>query len=320
VGSEKGRRSAKTRSAKPVVLIITGDGLNCERETAWAFRLAGADCDLVHIGDILSRVRRLADYEALAFIGGFSNGDHLGAGTVQATRFRHSLREDLQRFIAQGGPIIGICNGFQTLVKMGILPGDLPRIQPEARPGIQSGMRPGVPPGTRADADGWTRNATIMANDSGRFEDRWVHLIVNPDSPCIWTRGLKRLFLPVRHGEGKFIMAEQGKLDLLESNNQVAARYATAQGVPTQDYPENPNGSQRAIAAVCDPTGLIFGLMPHPEGFISPYNHPSWTRDAALGRPLPPEGEGLAVFRNAVDYLRGEAGRSEEEQTGEGTG
>ena len=300
MGSEKRRRSAKPRSAKPLVLIITGDGLNCERETAWAFSLAGAECDLVHIGDILSRVRRLADYRALAFIGGFSNGDHLGAGTVQATRFRHSLREDLRRFIAKGGPIIGICNGFQTLVKMGILPG--------------------VPPGSRAGADGWTRNATIMVNDSGRFEDRWVHLTVNPDSPCIWTRGLKRLFLPVRHGEGKFTMAEQGQLDSLESNNQVAARYATARGEPTQDYPENPNGSLRAIAAVCDPTGLIFGLMPHPEGFISPYNHPSWTRDSALGRPLPAEGEGLVVFRNAVDYLRGQAGSGAAEQREEGTG
>jgi len=300
VGSEKRRRSAKTRSANPLVLIITGDGLNCERETAWAFSLAGADCDLVHIGDILSRVRRLADYGALAFIGGFSNGDHLGAGTVQATRFRHSLREDLQHFIARGGPIIGICNGFQTLVKMGVLPGVLT--------------------GTRADVDGWARNATIMVNDSGRFEDRWVHLTVNPHSPCIWTRGLKRLFLPVRHGEGKFTMAEQGQLDSLESNNQVAARYATARGVATQDYPDNPNGSLRAIAAVCDPTGLIFGLMPHPEGFISPYNHPSWTRDSALGRPLPAEGEGLAVFRNAVDYLRGEAGSGAGKQTEEGTG
>ena len=298
--SEERRRSAKTRSAKPgsakpLVLIITGDGLNCERETAWAFSLAGADCELVHIGDILSRVRRLADYAALAFIGGFSNGDHLGAGTVQATRFRHSLREDLRRFIAGGGPIIGICNGFQTLVKMGILPGVLP--------------------GTRADAEGWRRNATIMVNDSGRFEDRWVHLTVNPDSPCIWTRGLKRLFLPVRHGEGKFTMAEPAQLDLLESSNQVVARYATPEGNQAQEYPENPNGSERAIAAVCDATGLIFGLMPHPEGFISPYNHPSWTREAALGRSLPQEGEGLAIFRNAVAYLSGDAGGSAGEET-----
>jgi phosphoribosylformylglycinamidine synthase I len=290
-------------SAAPRVLIITGDGLNCERETAWAFALAGADCYLVHIGDILSRTRRVTDYDALAFIGGFSNGDHLGAGTVQASRFRHSLKEDLQDFIDRGGAIIGICNGFQTLVKMGILPGVLPGVRDAARSGLRPAMPSGVQPDGHAEGGGWSRVATIMANDSGKFEDRWVHLTVNPDSPCIWTRGLRQLFLPVRHGEGKFYMAEEEKLDLLESNNQVVARYATAQGEPTQEYPENPNGSQRAIAAVCDTSGLIFGLMPHPEAFTSPYHHPSWTRDAALERALPREGEGLAIFRNAVVYL-----------------
>jgi phosphoribosylformylglycinamidine synthase len=288
----------RDRAVKPTVLIITGDGLNCERETAWAFTLAGAECALVHIGDILSRAKNLADYDVLAFIGGFSNGDHLGAGTVQASRFRHSLKRDLQRFIEQGKPVIGICNGFQTLVKMGVLPGESP--------------------GRRADAAAWRRNATITANDSGKFEDRWVHLAVNPESPCIWTRGVKQLFLPVRHGEGKFYMAEPGLLDSLESNNRVAARYATPEGVPTQEYPENPNGSQRAIAGVCDGSGLIFGLMPHPEGYISPYNHPSWTRDTALGRPLPAEGQGLAIFRNALSYLRGEAGRPVEQPLGGG--
>jgi phosphoribosylformylglycinamidine synthase I len=294
------------RSFNPGVLIITGDGLNCERETARAFTLAGANPELVHISDILRRNRRLEEYDALAFIGGFSNGDHLGAGTVQAARFRHTLRDDLERFIGQGKPIIGICNGFQTLVKMGILPGTPPK--------TPSG--PG--PAAETHQDPWNRIATIMTNDSGRFEDRWVHLAVNPDSPCIWTRGLKRLFLPVRHGEGKYFMAEEERLDDLERNNQVVARYATPEGVPTQDYPANPNGSQRAIAAVCDATGLIFGLMPHPEGYISPYNHPSWTRETARGRSLPPEGEGLAIFRNAVIYLRGEAGRRPGKRPGEG--
>jgi phosphoribosylformylglycinamidine synthase len=273
------------------VLIITGDGLNCERETAWAFSLAGAQCELVHISDVLSRTTTLNVFRALAFIGGFSNGDHLGAGTVQAGRFRHSLREDVSRFVAAGRPIIGICNGFQTLVKMGILPG-APNDDPISGP---------------ARMEKWRRNATIMVNDSGKFEDRWVHLVVNRDSPCIWTRGLRRLFLPVRHGEGKFVMAGEAELDRLESDNRVAARYATARGVATQRYPENPNGSPRAVAAVCDSSGLIFGLMPHPESFVSPYNHPSWTREASLGRSQPPQGQGLAIFRNAVAFLQGKA-------------
>ncbi|UCF98681.1 MAG: phosphoribosylformylglycinamidine synthase subunit PurQ [Spirochaetaceae bacterium] len=277
-------RSVRFPSPKPRVLIIIGDGLNCERETSWAFTLAGGIPDLVHIGDILRRDRRLHEYAALAFIGGFSNGDHLGAGTVQASRFRHALRDDLERFIGQRKPIIGICNGFQTLVKMGILPGPLSATTGQGA---------------------WERSATIMANESGKFEDRWVHLVINADAPCIWTRGLKRLFLPVRHGEGKYYMAEDGQLDALEQNNQVVARYATMEGVPTQAYPDNPNGSLRAIAAVCDASGLIFGLMPHPEAFISPYNHPSWTRESAAARPLAPEGEGLAIFRNAVEYLGG---------------
>jgi phosphoribosylformylglycinamidine synthase I len=323
VGSER-----PDRSFKPGVLIITGDGLNCERETAWAFALAGADPQLVHISDILRRNRRLEEYDALAFIGGFSNGDHLGAGTVQAARFRHTLRDDLQSFIGQRKPIIGICNGFQTLVKMGILPGILsggpggsgtmPSVPTSAPPG-GSGPMPGARSAAEEHQDPWTRIATIMINDSGRFEDRWVHLTVNPDSPCIWTRGLERLFLPVRHGEGKYFMAEEERLDDLEENNQVVARYATPEGVPTQDYPANPNGSQRAIAAVCDATGLIFGLMPHPEAYISPYNHPSWTRESAGGRSLPSEGEGLAIFRNAVTHLRAEAGLRPGKRSGEGT-
>jgi phosphoribosylformylglycinamidine synthase I len=308
VGSEK-----LDRSFNPRVLIITGDGLNCERETAWAFALAGADPELVHISDILRRNRRLEEYDALAFIGGFSNGDHLGAGTVQAARFRHTLRDDLQSFIGQRKPIIGICNGFQTLVKMGILPGIL-----LGGPG-GSGTMPVGGPAAEAHQDPWNRIATIMINDSGKFEDRWVHLAVNPDSPCIWTRGLERLFLPVRHGEGKYFMAEEERLDDLERNNQVVARYATPEGVPTQDYPANPNGSQRAIAAVCDATGLIFGLMPHPEGYISPYNHPSWTRESAGSRSLPSDGEGLAIFRNAVTHLRAEAGLRPGKRSGEGT-
>jgi phosphoribosylformylglycinamidine synthase I len=262
----------------PRALVITGDGLNCERETALAFRLAGAEAELVHITDVLRGERRLREFDIIALIGGFSNGDHLGAGTVQAGRFRHRLRGELEDFIAEGRLVIGICNGFQTLVKMGALP--------------------------EGAADLRERTATLMSNDSGRFEDRWVHLLVEPDSRCVWTAGLDRLFLPVRHGEGKFFTRETALLDRLAAAGQVALRYADPGGDATQQYPWNPNGSLGAVAGVCDPTGSILGLMPHPEAFLSPYNHPSWTREAALGRALPPEGQGLALFRNAVEYLR----------------
>jgi len=264
---------------RPRALIITGEGLNCERETAYAFELAGAEPCLVHLGELLSRSARLLDYQILAFIGGFSNGDHLGAGTIQAARFKRRLWEELKTFTAGGRPVIGICNGFQTLVKMGLLP---------APQGVQT--------------------ATIMGNDSGRFEDRWVQLVLEPRSPCIWTRGLASLFLPVRHGEGKFYAEDPALIPALLRGHQVVARYA-AQGpsgelTPTMAYPANPNGSLEAIAGLCDLGGTIFGLMPHPEAYLSPYNHPSWTRAGALGVKLPAEGEGVALFRNAVAHVR----------------
>jgi phosphoribosylformylglycinamidine synthase len=143
-----------------------------------------------------------------------------------------------------------------------------------------------------------------MANDSGRFEDRWVHLTVDPASPCVWTRGLRRLYLPVRHGEGKFMVRDAATALSLRRRAQVALRYADAGGRPTMAYPANPNGSADAVAGVCDPSGRIFGLMPHPEAYLSAYNHPAWTRRAALGLSLPAEGEGVALFRNAVDFVR----------------
>jgi phosphoribosylformylglycinamidine synthase subunit PurQ / glutaminase len=266
--------------SRPRALIVTGDGLNCEEETAHAFLLGGAEPCLVHITDLLDREKRLGDYQVLAFIGGFSNGDHLGAGTVQACRFRHGLRDDLERFIESGRPIIGICNGFQTLVKMGVLPGP------------EGGER-------------FRRTATIMENDSGRFEDRWVTLRVERSSPCVWTRGLETLFLPVRHGEGKFVAADEGRLARMRERGEVVMTYADPTGrKAVMEYPLNPNGSAGAVAGICDATGAVFGLMPHPEAHVHPCHHPAWIRETALGRPLPVEGPGAAVFRNGVRHAR----------------
>ncbi len=263
---------------KPEALIITGNGLNCEHETAYAFELGGALPVLVHITDLLSGEKRLSDYQILAFIGGFSNGDHLGAGTVQANRFKHKLCDDLELFIQKRKPVIGICNGFQTMVKMGILPGK---------------------------KNTWTQTATIMTNDSGIYEDRWVYLRLIQDSPCIWTKGIERLFLPVRHGEGKFYTGDPELIPRLFTSGQVVVQYADDQyQAPAMSYPLNPNGSLEGIAGICDESGTIFGIMPHPEAYLFPHNHPLWTQDSALGRDLPPEGRGVLIFRNAAAYVK----------------
>lgn len=264
---------------KPKALIITGNGLNCEEETAEAFRLAGAEPEQVHITDITGQDVSLTDYQLLALIGGFESGDHLGAGTVQAAKFRFipHLRDGLQEFIQAGKPVVAICNGFQTIAKIGALPG--------------------------LDGDYSTQKFTLAPNDSGVFRDAWVYLRFNPDSPCIWTRGTETLYLPVRHGEGKFFTTDQSLVQRMLGENLVVCQYAHPEDLqPTMESPHNPNGSLDAIAGVCDPTGLVFGLMPHPEAYLSPYNHPNWTRQRIAGE-LPEQGLGVQIFRNAVEYV-----------------
>ncbi len=252
--------------------VLIGFGINCDYETAHAFRMAGAEAVRVHVNDLIQDRDSLADYHILAFPGGFSFGDDIASGKVLATKCAHALRDQLTDFIAAGKLIIGICNGFQILVKMRILPG--------------------------ISSDG-AQDATLTFNDSGRFEDRWVNLCVNTASPCVWTHGTEQLYLPVRHGEGKFLPANDAVRDTLRHNEQIVARYASPAGEPTMEYPLNPNGSADAIAGVCDPTGRILGIMPHPEGHIFPTQHPRWTRE-----PLPDEAPGLAIFRNGVDFAR----------------
>ena len=226
----------------PRVMILTGHGLNCEQETAQAFSLAGAQVRLLHLNDFFADPSVLSEFHVLAFVGGFSYGDHIAAGTVLATQFLTHARDSLEEFIGDGKLVLGICNGFQALVKMGLLPG--------------------------LHGDYFTQTATLMANDSGKFEDRWVSLKSNPDSPCIFTKSLDFLELPVRHGEGK-LFAEDPVLDLLAAEHLIPLVYVNPDGTPATTYPRNPNGSLLSAAGLCDPTGHIFGLIPHPEASLT---------------------------------------------------
>jgi phosphoribosylformylglycinamidine synthase len=258
------------------VLVLTGLGLNCEAETEAAFRMAGGSPERVHLLDVVNGAgrKRLADYAILAFVGGFAFGDHLGAGFVFANKIRWRMYGELIEFIESGGLAIGICNGFQTMVRLGLLPG--------------------------FDGDYRTPRATLAPNDRRGYRDAWVTLGFDPDSPCLWTRGLTRMEVPSRHGEGKFVGADDTVLRRLEANHQVAARYLDPEGRPTKEWPHNPNGSPGAVAGVCDPSGRLFGIMPHPDAYLYPFHHPRWTRLMVEGT-LPAEGAGLAIFRNGVD-------------------
>ena len=262
--------------SKVKVLVITGFGLNCEKETAAAFEHVGAEAEQVHLNDLIAGRRKLEEFQLLAFIGGFSFGDHLGAGTVFANRIHFRLHEELRKFIADGKLIIGICNGFQTISRLGLVPA--------------------------LNGQYFVQQCALAHNDSGVFRDDWCTLRVNRACPCVFTRGLDLIRLPLRHGEGKFV-ANESTLKQIEMKNLVAVRYADPDGSIATEFPANPNGALNSIAGICDETGRIFGLMPHPEAFLSPYNSPTWTADKLRGK-LPDEGEGVAIFRNAVEYLR----------------
>lgn len=253
-------------------MVLRAAGTNCDVETAEAFRRAGAEVESVHINTLVRGERSLEDVQILAIPGGFTYGDDIAAGKILANELRHTLMSSIQRFIADGKLMIGICNGFQVLVKAGLLPD--PNGQ-EAQP------------------------VTLGWNDSGRYEDRWVYLKQEPHSPCVFTQGLGDiLYIPVAHAEGKFVPRDQDTLRRLEANSQIVFRYVDEQGEPA-GYPWNPNGSVDHVAALCDPTGRIFGLMPHPERHMSPTQHPRWTREG-----LKQKGEGMAIFENAVQYVR----------------
>jgi len=264
------------------VLVITGYGTNCDRESAHAARQVGADeVSVVFFSDLVAGRVRLTEANFLIFPGGFLDGDDLGAAQAAALRWKYArtkagepIFDELKAFFNAGGLILGICNGFQLLVKLGLLPA--------------------------AGGAYFERQVSLSNNDSGRFEDRWVWLKANPESPCVFTKGIDTLYLPVRHGEGKLVAGDEAGLARLVADNHVALQYVHPEtGRPTQDYPYNPNGSPLGIAGLSDPTGRILGLMPHPEAFNHPTNHPAWTRGESA--PL-----GVTLIENGVRYLRGD--------------
>ncbi len=263
---------------RPKTLILRTAGTNCDAETAHAFELAGAAAEPVHLNRILKNPRILDDFQLMALPGGFSYGDDIAAGRIFANQIHHHLRDAFHTFRDAGKPIIGVCNGFQVLVKTDLLPGSI---------GQHTGQ-----------------TCTLTNNDNGRFIDRWVRLMPRA-SKCIWTAGMGQLIeLPIAHGEGKFVPANDAVRRGLHENEQVALIYAKPDGAPAGgNFPDNPNGSIDDIAGVCDVTGLVFGLMPHPERYVRGFQHPSWTRNRQAG-----EGVGLRVFRNAVQFAQAAVG------------
>lgn len=258
--------------AKPKVLIIRTAGTNCDAETARGFELAGGLPLRVHVNELFAGKKRFSDFRILAIPGGFSYGDDIASGKVLANELRYKLNDDIRQFASSGKPVIGICNGFQVLVKAGLLPG-FEVMDPELQ-------------------------ATLSFNDSAKFEARWVWLEA-AKSNCLWTKGIKkRIYLPSAHGEGKFIPKNPGVLKTLKADGQIVFRYVNEKGGPAC-YPYNPNGSVEDIAGICNPAGNVFGLMPHPERHLTIYNHPRWTRENRRG-----DGDGLAIFKNAVEYVK----------------
>lgn len=258
---------------KPTALILRAPGTNCDAETAHAFRLAGAEPQRIHLNQLADRPQLATNAQIFCLPGGFSFGDDIAAGRILADQFRHRLPDLMQRLRDDGKLILGICNGFQVLIQTGVL----------------------------IDAGRAAAAATLTLNDSGKFEDRWVPLrVANPD--CVFLRGIAELYLPVAHAEGKFVAGSDELLDRWDTAGQLALRYAaaaTASANGLVPFPLNPNGSQRNVAGVCDPTGRVLGLMPHPERYVQRTQHPRWTREQ-----LPAEGAGLQLFRNAVQYCQ----------------
>ena len=254
---------------KPKILIFSGYGLNCEEETKFAFDTVGSMTDIVHLNDIIDGTKKIKNYQVLAFPGGFSYGDDTGSGKAYANKVRHHLWDDVQKHIYENKLIVGICNGFQILTNLGILPG------------------------------------ALMWNDNARYIDRWVDLQFEGDSP--WLKNINRLSLPIAHGEGKYF-ADSKTINELENNSRIAARYVNGDICEYQDLFKNPNGALRDIAGVLSHKGTVMGLMPHPERALFTSQRPDFPLIKEVskrnGTKLPVYSDSLQIFKNAVAYFK----------------
>jgi len=253
---------------KPKIAILQTDGINCDSELLYAFKIAGGRPAAVHINELTTKQKRLSDYQILGLPGGFSYGDDILSGKILANELIHKLGREIDNFVSRNKLIIGICNGFQVLIRMGLLPWK---------------MKP-------------AENVSLMFNDSGHFECRWIRLKIEP-SNCVFTQDLEgKIFeMPVAHGEGKFIVENNKTKRRLKKKKHVAARYVDRDGNKISRYPDNPNGSYEAIAAVCNSTGRILGIMPHPERNILLHQQPNFRRKK-INTCLP-------IFKKAIDYF-----------------
>ncbi|MEX0616573.1 MAG: phosphoribosylformylglycinamidine synthase I [Candidatus Woykebacteria bacterium] len=252
---------------KPKAAILFTSGTNCDYETALAFNLAGGSSEIVLTKELKSK--KLKDYQVIIIPGGFSYGDHFGSATIWANELKTVFQDRVSKFIDEGKLVLGVCNGFQVLVKLGFLPNTLKRNDPES---------------------------VLANNSSGKFESRWVKVKVNAKSPLVFTKDIDILDMPVAHGEGNFMPKDIKTFGEMIKNNQIVLQYVDNSGFTTSEYPRNPSGSFAAIAGICDTTGRVFGLMPHPERFIFPnQNIKSYRQNAVTG---------LSIYKNAVDYFK----------------
>lgn len=261
---------------KPKAIVLRAAGINCDLETEHALTLAGAQPERIHINRVIENPAMLDEYQIIIFPGGFSYGDDVAAGKILANQVVHHLSDLLHNFIEDGKLILGICNGFQVMIKTGIVPG----LDGAGKLNLTA------------------QKVTLTNNDSGKFEDRWVYLQPGTNR-CILINPEQRIYLPIAHGEGKIVCDTPETLDTITSDGYVAFRYVDADG-NTGAFPINPNGSQGSIAALTDSTGRALGMMPHPERFVRWTQHPHWTRL----RDREGVSDGMTIFVNAVNYIK----------------